>query len=241
MVGDIMVCVDRIIAPACLEAGNGGGGGYGAPAVDVGVGKEGSSEKKKANSKKREGEGVVTECRICQEEGEESEMEAPCACNGTLKFAHRKCIQRWCNKKGDITCEICNQVYSPGYSLAQKGASSDAMAIDIRRSWGTQIDLHDSHFLAIAAAEQELLRAEYEDYAAANTSGIACCRSVALILMLLLLVRHVNMIARDIGLVQDVSAFFNASLQFAGLFLPCYVIAHSCYLIQRRRRRQVRF
>lgn len=26
------------------------------------------------------------------------------------QFAHRKCIQKWCNKKGDITCEICNQV-----------------------------------------------------------------------------------------------------------------------------------
>ncbi|XP_008790604.2 uncharacterized protein LOC103707761 [Phoenix dactylifera] len=239
MVGDFMVCVDRIIAPASLEAGNGGGGGYGAPAVDVGVGEEGSSEKKKGSSKKKKGEAEVTECRICQEEGEESEMEAPCACNGTLKFAHRKCIQRWCNKKGDITCEICNQVYSPDYSLPQKRASSDAMTIDIRRSWGTQIDLHDSDLLAIAAAEQELIRAEYEDYEAANTSSIACCRSVALILILLLVVRHVNMVARDVGMVQDVSAFFNASLQFAGLFLPCYVIAHSCYLIQRRRRRQV--
>ncbi|EHA8586698.1 putative E3 ubiquitin-protein ligase MARCH6 [Cocos nucifera] len=101
-----------MIAPACLEAGNGGCGGYGAPVVDVGVGEEGSSEKK-ANFKKKKGGGGVTECRICQEEGEESEMEAPCACNGTLK------------------------VYSPDYSLPQKRASSDAMAIDIRskRPW----------------------------------------------------------------------------------------------------------
>uniref|UniRef100_A0A251S9P1 Putative zinc finger, RING/FYVE/PHD-type n=1 Tax=Helianthus annuus TaxID=4232 RepID=A0A251S9P1_HELAN len=26
-------------------------------------------------------------------------------------FAHRKCFQKCCNKKGDITCEICNQVW----------------------------------------------------------------------------------------------------------------------------------
>lgn len=26
------------------------------------------------------------------------------------QFAHRACVQRWCNEKGDITCEICNQV-----------------------------------------------------------------------------------------------------------------------------------
>ncbi|XP_050152416.1 uncharacterized protein LOC126627037 [Malus sylvestris] len=33
--------------------------------------------------------------------------EAPCACSGTVKFAHRDCIQRWCNEKGNTTCEIC--------------------------------------------------------------------------------------------------------------------------------------
>nr|DAD31260.1 TPA_asm: hypothetical protein HUJ06_010111 [Nelumbo nucifera] len=29
-----------------------------------------------------------------------------------MQFAHRKCVQRWCNEKGDITCEICHQVLS---------------------------------------------------------------------------------------------------------------------------------
>lgn len=33
-------------------------------------------------------------------------------------------------------------------------------------------------------------------------------------LMLLLLVRHVNMVARDVGLVQNISAFFNVSYTF---------------------------
>ncbi|KAK8493211.1 hypothetical protein V6N12_008710 [Hibiscus sabdariffa] len=26
-----------------------------------------------------------------------------------VAFAHRKCVQRWCDEKGDITCEICHQ------------------------------------------------------------------------------------------------------------------------------------
>nr|CAD1832216.1 unnamed protein product [Ananas comosus var. bracteatus] len=172
--------------------------------------------------------------------GREGERHGvPCACSGTLKFAHRKCIQRWCNKKGDITCEICNQVYAPNYSLPPARSGSDVVAVDIRQGWGTRIDLRDSHFLAIAVAEQELLQAEYEDYAAANSTGVACCRTVALILMLLLLVRHILMVTRDISVLQDVSALFNVSLQFAGFFLPCYVILRSCYLLQSRRRRQV--
>ncbi|RWR83857.1 hypothetical protein CKAN_01263100 [Cinnamomum micranthum f. kanehirae] len=167
-------------------------------------------------------------------------MEAPCACSGTLKFAHRKCIQRWCNKKGDITCEICNQVYAPNYSLPPTRPSSDGMAIDIRQNWGPRLDLHDPRFLALAA-EHRLLQAEYDDYAAANSSGIACCRAVALILMLLLLVRHALLVTRDSGLVQDASALFNFNvsfLQFAGFLLPCYVIARVLYILQCRRRRQ---
>uniref|UniRef100_A0A2P2L6H6 Membrane associated ring finger 1 8 n=1 Tax=Rhizophora mucronata TaxID=61149 RepID=A0A2P2L6H6_RHIMU len=52
----------------------------------------------------------TVECRICQEEDSIKNLETPCACSGSLKFAHRKCVQRWCNEKGDITCEICHQV-----------------------------------------------------------------------------------------------------------------------------------
>ncbi|KAA0032255.1 RING/FYVE/PHD zinc finger protein [Cucumis melo var. makuwa] len=52
---------------------------------------------------------LVAECRICQEEDSLSNLETPCACSGSLKYAHRKCVQHWCNEKGDITCEICHQ------------------------------------------------------------------------------------------------------------------------------------
>lgn len=27
-----------------------------------------------------------------------------------IQYAHRKCVQRWCNEKGDIICEICHKV-----------------------------------------------------------------------------------------------------------------------------------
>lgn len=59
-----------------------------------------------------EGEPLIktAECRICQEEDSIVNLEMPCACSGSLKYAHRKCVQHWCNEKGDITCEICHQV-----------------------------------------------------------------------------------------------------------------------------------
>ena len=108
-------------------------------------------------SDEEDGFSIKTECRICQEDDHVQNMEAPCACNGSLKvkifpffilitchqtanrilvrcyiilldyisrlndkqipclsqYAHRKCIQRWCNEKKSIVCEICQQVYIP--------------------------------------------------------------------------------------------------------------------------------
>ncbi|KAI5567767.1 hypothetical protein BDE02_13G113800 [Populus trichocarpa] len=253
MVDDFMVCVDRIIvASTCFESvhngerdrnrsdGVGVGVGVGATSKDGNVSEsvvsvKGNEEGSSCSLKEVE----MVECRICQEEAEVLAMEAPCACNGTLKchlqFAHRKCIQRWCNKKGDITCEICNQVFSPNYSLPPARINPDVMAIDIRQAWGHHIDLHDSHLLAL---EHQLLQSEYEDYAVANSSSIACLRSVALILLIILLLRQALMVTRDSGMVQESSTFFSVSLlQFAGFLLPCYVMARSWYIVQSRRRR----
>ncbi|KAM0015713.1 putative E3 ubiquitin-protein ligase MARCH [Helianthus debilis subsp. tardiflorus] len=51
-------------------------------------------------------------CRICHEAEFESckSLESPCSCSGTVKFAHRDCVQRWCDEKGNTNCEICLQV-----------------------------------------------------------------------------------------------------------------------------------
>ncbi|KAI3973352.1 hypothetical protein MKX01_020727 [Papaver californicum] len=236
MVDDFMVvCVDRIIASACFQSVNDGVVERSCNEDDQVVKKIDNKNHGEGCSKNKNSGEMMIECRICQEEDEEHQMEAPCACNGTLKFAHRKCIQKWCNKKGDITCEICNQVYSPNYTLPPPITNPDGLAIDIRQAWGQRIDLRDPHFLALAA-EHQLLHPDYDDY---GTSGVTCFRSIALFLMLVLLVRHGLIIATDSGLMQESSALFHVSLlQFAGFLLPCYVMARSWYTMQCRRRRQ---
>ncbi|XP_075511959.1 uncharacterized protein LOC142547510 [Primulina tabacum] len=256
MVDEIMVCVYRIIASAAFfqelssktidssggvteeesveVCGNGGLNGYkgGVFRGNVDEGSSFSSVKSK---------GCVQECMICQEEDEEKEMEAPCACNGTLKFAHRNCIQMCCNKKGGIICEICNQVFSPNYTSPPLRSNADVMAIDIRQAWGPHIDLWDPRLLTLAAAEHQFLESEYDSYAMANSGTLACFRSVAIILMLILLTRQILMITRDSGMFQGSSAFFHyqiSVLQLAGFLLPCFVVARSWYIVQCRRRRQ---
>lgn len=243
-----MVCVDRIIiATTCFGDSSQALLTDQIANLNVEINSRKTDEKTiNNNGSTSGGEGcsksTVRECRICQEEDEENDMEVPCACNGTLKFAHRKCIQKWCNKKGDITCEICNKVFSPNYTIPPPSRSNpDVMAIDIRQAWGPGVDIRNPHFLAFAAAERQFLQSEYDDYAIASSGSLACFRYVAIILMLLLLIRQTLMVTRDFAMVQDSSTFFNfqiSLLQLAAFLLPCYVMARTWYMIQCRRRRQ---
>ncbi|KAJ0828841.1 putative E3 ubiquitin-protein ligase MARCH [Helianthus annuus] len=188
---------------------------------------------------------ATAECRICQEEDSVDTLETPCACNGSLKYAHRKCVQHWCNEKGDITCEICHQPYQPGYIAPPPRPRLEETTIDIGGGWqisGTPMDLNDPRLLAIAEAERHFLEAEYEDYSASNASGAAFCRSAVLILMALLLLRHAVTMPESEGDGdgdEDASTFLTLFLlRVAGFLLPCYIMAWAISILQRRRQRQ---
>ncbi|XP_074567651.1 uncharacterized protein LOC141824290 isoform X2 [Curcuma longa] len=185
----------------------------------------------------------VVDCRICQEEDHMENLEVPCACNGSLKYAHRACIQHWCNEKGDTTCEICHVQYKPGYTTPQ--IHLDETTIDIHGSWlvtGSTLDLHDRRLLAMTA-HRHLVEADYDGYAS-NDSGSVFCRSVTLILMALLLLRHALIINNADGNesdndVEDASAFFSLFLlRVVGFLLPCYFMAWVITIMQRQRERQ---
>ncbi|KAF5754580.1 putative E3 ubiquitin-protein ligase MARCH [Helianthus annuus] len=97
-----------------------------------------------------------------------------------MQFAHRKCIQKCCNKIGDITCEICNQFYSLDYTIPPARTNPDVMTIDIRHAWGPQIDLRDAHFLDFDS-ENHFLELDYEDYGVGSHNNNAYLRFMALI------------------------------------------------------------
>lgn len=181
------------------------------------------------------------ECRICQEEDELSNLETPCACTGSLKFAHRNCVQHWCNEKGDTVCEICRKPYEGGYTAPPSSVQSDSFPINIGDSWeiasGQRFDLHEPRIFAVTS-EHIFSEADYEAYTRANERSAACFRSVALILMVLLLLRHVLSITST-GVDEDASTFFMLFLlRTAGFFLPCYIMARALNVLQCRRQRQ---
>ncbi|XP_010476475.1 PREDICTED: uncharacterized protein LOC104755722 [Camelina sativa] len=180
------------------------------------------------------------ECRICQEDCAIENLESPCSCNGTLKYAHRKCIQRWCNEKGNTLCEICHQPYQAGYTSPPPPPISEETTIDIGGGWRISgLDLNDPRLLAIAEAERQILEAEYDEYTASDTTGAAFFRSAALILMTLLLLRHALTIPDYSDGEDDPSSILSLFLLRAASFLlPCYIMASAISILHRRRQRQ---
>ncbi|XP_065036939.1 uncharacterized protein LOC135672392 [Musa acuminata AAA Group] len=184
----------------------------------------------------------IVECRICQEEDHIKNLETPCACSGSIKYAHRECVQRWCNEKGDITCEICNEQYRPGYTVVPRVPPVESV-INISGGWtirGSHLDLHDPQVIAMATARHGFLEAEYDEQAATNVSSVACS-FVVLLLMALLLLRQALSITDAIEEDDDddASTYFSLFLLRAVSFLfPCYIMAWTISVLQRRRERQ---
>jgi hypothetical protein len=62
---------------------------------------------------------TTAECRICLSAGSaEQELIQPCACAGTMGYAHGACLSTWVQEKGSLTCELCKQQYQEQYVQA---------------------------------------------------------------------------------------------------------------------------
>ncbi|URE46573.1 hypothetical protein MUK42_25107 [Musa troglodytarum] len=129
----------------------------------------------------------LKECRICHEEDQDSNMEIPCSCRGSLKYAHRVCVQRWCNQKGDTMCEICLQQFNPGYTTLPKLYDYGSTLRNFSWEISAQ-DLRDTQFITMFPSDHGAIdsAAGYRDYS--RTSSTFYCRSITF--MVLLVVRH---------------------------------------------------
>ncbi|KAL1196714.1 putative E3 ubiquitin ligase SUD1 [Cardamine amara subsp. amara] len=177
----------------------------------------------------------ISRCRICHEEEAESYFEAPCSCSGTVKFAHRDCIQRWCDEKGNTICEICLQEYKPGYTTISKPSRSIEAAVTIRDN------LHiarrenrgrRNRRRVTNSAESDIPECIYE-----ADRGASCCRYLAFIFSVVLLIKH----AFDVVYGTDeypFTIFTVLTLKAVGILLPMLVIIRTIAAIQRSLRSQ---
>ncbi|CAN8311006.1 unnamed protein product [Cochlearia groenlandica] len=176
-------------------------------------------------------------CRICYEEEAETEtesyFEAPCSCSGSLKFAHRDCIQRWCDEKGNTICEICLQEYKPEYTITSKPYRFNQEAItigdDLEENRGTRINRR-----RLVNTRDE---SDFEEYNYDANRGASCCKYLAFIFSVVLLIKH----AFDVVYGTDeypFTIFTVITLKAIGILLPMIVIIRTIAAIQNSLRRQ---
>ncbi|RDX85132.1 E3 ubiquitin-protein ligase MARCH2, partial [Mucuna pruriens] len=181
--------------------------------------------------------GKLVECRICHDDDEDSNMETPCSCCGSLKYAHRRCIQRWCNEKGDTTCEICHQQFKPGYTAPPPLFQFGRIPMSFRGNWEiSRRDLNSTHLVSMVPTDQNLTASNYDQYSASATGSLICCRSIAVIFMVLLILRHTLPLVISGNKEYSFPLFLLLLFRTAGVILPIYFMVRAVALIQRHRR-----
>lgn len=181
----------------------------------------------------------IVECRICQDEDENSNMDTPCSCCGSLKYAHRRCIQRWCNEKGNTVCEICHQPFKPGYTAPPPMFQIGRIPVNFRGNWEiSRRDLNNSRIIAVVSPDRNFIDQESDDYAASTARSEFYCRSVAIIFMFLLVLRHVLPVIFSETVDYSLPLFLLLLLRACGVILPIYIILRAVNAIQSCRRLQ---
>ncbi|CAK9311312.1 unnamed protein product [Citrullus colocynthis] len=178
----------------------------------------------------------IVECRICQDEDEDSNMETPCSCCGSLKYAHRRCIQKWCNEKGDTICEICRQQFKPGYTAPPPLFEMGRIPMNFRGNWEiSRRNLDSPSYIAMVSSNRNVADSDYDEFSASAATSVLCCHSVAIIFMVLLVLRHsLPLIFNESG---DYSfpLLLSICLRTFGIFLPIYVMFKVVSAVHRRR------
>ncbi|KAH7445252.1 hypothetical protein KP509_02G115100 [Ceratopteris richardii] len=75
-------------------------------------------------------------------------------------FAHRKCIQHWCNGKGDTVCEICQKSFEGGYATPPH-ERADSITVGFGASW--DIANGEPRLIALTM-NHHFLDGDYDEY-----------------------------------------------------------------------------
>ncbi|CAI9105505.1 OLC1v1004436C1 [Oldenlandia corymbosa var. corymbosa] len=164
-------------------------------------------------------------CRICHEGELESckKLETPCSCSGTIQFAHRDCIMRWCIEKGNAVCEICLQKFEPGYVIA---LPKKEPPVDSQVTIRVSVEIPRGN----AMGEEE--ETQYSECSSTIYTSVSYCRSVALMFTFLLLTRHMlELLYQGTG-DYPFTLLTLLILRSVGILLPMYVLLKIITAIQ---------
>ena len=59
-------------------------------------------------------------CRYCAQPASAADLVSPCGCKGSLKFAHKECVQKWISTPKERTscaCEVCGEEWRGDFNI----------------------------------------------------------------------------------------------------------------------------
>ncbi|KAK3250679.1 hypothetical protein CYMTET_39953 [Cymbomonas tetramitiformis] len=156
------------------------------------------SESKEISGTRGSLEGIESssgECRICHEDESSEKFEKPCACTGSMLFAHRSCIQRWIEEKGDTVCEVCHQNFQGEFEEPTPRPSPDDLEeLPLPQPLGALFHSLRLQQAASAAAERYVADTEAQRQPQGfglftSNTQFSCLRSACMCFVAILLLR----------------------------------------------------
>ncbi|KAF7131637.1 hypothetical protein RHSIM_Rhsim09G0068500 [Rhododendron simsii] len=175
----------------------------------------------------------IVECRICQDEDENSNMDTPCSCCGSLKLSLHSCASM-------LTTDayrggVMRRPFKPGYTAPPPMFQIGRIPVNFRGNWEiSRRDLNNSRFIAVVSPDRNFIDPESDEYAASTARSEFCCRSF----MILLVLRHVLPVIFSERVDYSLPLFLLLLLRACGVILPIYIILRAVNAIQSCRRHQ---
>lgn len=115
----------------------------------------------------------------------------------------------------------------------------------IRGKWGiVRKDLNNPRLIVVVSTDRDFINSDDydDDYAVSTSRSMMCCRSVAMIFMLLLVLRHTLPIIVNQAGDYSFPLVMLLMLRITGIVLPIYIIMKavtSCHRRQRQRQQAI--
>ncbi|KAI8029212.1 hypothetical protein LOK49_LG01G02747 [Camellia lanceoleosa] len=158
----------------------------------------------------------IVECRICQDEDEDSNIETPCSCCGSLKWnlldlfnyfvnllfkimlsspVYPIAFDYRCDPQMECIQRWCNKKGDNVCEICHQPFKPGYTAPPPMFQLGSipmnfRRDPNNPCFIAMVTTEPNFVDPDYDDYAAFESRSLFCCHSVAAIFMVLLILRH---------------------------------------------------
>ncbi|KAL2896235.1 putative nicotinate phosphoribosyltransferase [Bienertia sinuspersici] len=205
----------------------------------------------------------LAQCRICHDEDEPSNMEAPCACCGSLKNLDLIMYLTFlgmaesvgialimltvdvyrCGATKRVTLCVKSafslsnfsrlQQFRPGYTVPPPRLPFAIIPVPLRDSWEFARNNHFSHPSFVAA--DNFFDHRFDDYTV-PTASIICCRIVTIIFMILVILRHTIPIVYNGAGEYSFALYTLLMLRTIAILLPMFVMLKACSILRHHRR-----